>query len=108
MDGASVARRSANCGALRGRSGGMRGDQQASSAETTANNNANTFGGNAAALYSTTVPQLTAEATAPAGYSPSDLAAMNTGAEQSAGGAEAGAVGQGGLMAARTRNKGAF
>lgn len=84
-----------------------RGSSQATGAATQATNNSNTFGGNAGSLFSTLAPALTAEAANPTGYNPSDLAAMNTEAEQSAGGTQAGAVGQGGLMAARTRNKGA-
>lgn len=41
------------------------------------------------------------------GYTPTQKAAINTAAQQSAGGSNAGAVGQGGLYAARTRNAGA-
>lgn len=83
-----------------------RGDSTAQSGETAGLNNANTFGANAQGLYSTVVPQLSEQAANPAGYNPADLARMETGAQQSAGGAEAGAVGQGGLLAARTRNAG--
>lgn len=54
------------------------------------------------------LPTLESEVTNPQGYAPSDLAAMNTAAQQSAGGSMAGAVGQGNLQAARTRNAGAF
>jgi hypothetical protein len=67
---------------------------------------ANTSMGNAASLYGTAVPALTAEATAPAGIAAPDLAKMTTSAEQSAGGSNAGAVGQGSLLAARTKNAG--
>jgi hypothetical protein len=84
-----------------------RGDTSAQTAETSANNLSNTYGGNAGALYGSLAPQLQAEAAHPAGYSPSTLSAMNTAGQQSAGGSMAGAVGQGGLLAARTRNAGA-
>lgn len=59
-------------------------------------------------LYNTLVPQLKDQSQNPQGYAPEDLAAMNTASSQSLGGAEAGAVGQGNLMAARTRNAGGF
>ena len=62
---------------------------------------------NAESLYGTLAPQLEAEAAHPAGFAPTDLAAMNTAAQQSAGGSEGAAVGQGALRAARTRNAGA-
>jgi hypothetical protein len=52
------------------------------------------------------MPQLQNEAVNPAGIAPADLAAMNTAAQQSGGGAAAGTVGQGGLLSARTRNAG--
>jgi hypothetical protein len=63
--------------------------------------------GNANSLYGDLVPTLEGEIAHPAGYAPSDLSAMETGAQQSAGGSQASAVGQGGLYAARTGNKGA-
>ena len=63
--------------------------------------------GNANSLYGSLAPTLEGEIAHPAGYAPSDLSAMETGAQQSAGGSQAGAVGQGGLYAARTGNKGA-
>lgn len=84
----------------------MRGDQQASGAEGQSNANSNTFMGNANSLYGDLAPTLEGEIAHPAGYAPSDLSAMETGAQQSAGGSQSGAVGQGGLYAARTRNKG--
>lgn len=84
-----------------------RGDQQSQGAAGQSNANANTFMGNANALYGQLTPQLESEVAHPAGYSPEDLAAMETGALQSAGGSQASAVGQGGLLAARTRNSGA-
>lgn len=61
---------------------------------------------NASNLYGFLAPELTAEASAPSGYSPTDLATMNTAAQQSAGGGQAAAVGQGALLAGRTHNAG--
>ncbi len=58
------------------------------------------------AAYGTAAPVLNTMATNPMGYSPADLAAMKTSSIQSTGGATAGAVGQGGLEAARTNNAG--
>lgn len=62
---------------------------------------------NSNALYGTLAPELGAEAAHPAGYTPTQLAAQNTAAQQSSGGSQAGTVGQAGLLAARTRNAGA-
>ena len=91
-----------------------RGNNQSQTASTQGNanavqasNNSQNFLNNSNALYSTVVPQLTAEAAHPAGFNPTDYAAMNTDAQQSAGGSQAAAVGQGGLLGARTRNSGA-
>jgi hypothetical protein len=50
---------------------------------------------------------LTAEAVNPPGYSPTQMAAQTTAAEQTAGGSNAGATGGALLRAARTRNAGA-
>lgn len=85
----------------------MRGDQQAQTAEGTANNSANTFGGNANSLYSAVAPQLMSEAAHPTGFTPQQEANMTTAAEQGAGGGQAAAVGQGALLGARTKNAGA-
>lgn len=63
---------------------------------------------NANDLYSKLFPILQGEATNPQGYSPKDVSAMNTASQQSIGGSTAGAVGEGNLAAARTRNAGAF
>lgn len=84
-----------------------RGSTQATSAATTAANNSNAFGGNASSLYSTLTPQLTNEAANPQGFNPADEAGMQTEAQQTAGGTQSAAVGEGGLQAARTRNAGA-
>ena len=72
-----------------------------------AQNQANTENANAANIYGGLEPTLQAEAAHPSGYTPQQKAEMNTAAQQSAGGSTAGAVGQGGLYAARTRNAGA-
>lgn len=63
---------------------------------------------NSNALYNSLFPQFSAEATNPKGFGSGDLAAMNTAAQQSVGGSTAGAVGEGTLRAARTRNSGGF
>lgn len=83
-----------------------RGDQQAQGAAGQANSNANSFFGNANSIYGNLAPSLVSEAAHPAGYAPTDESALETGAQESAGGSQAGAVGQGGLYAARTRNAG--
>ena len=83
-----------------------RGSDRADNAATSAQGISNTSAGNAQGLYSTLAPELQSTATAPQGFNPNDFAAMNTSAQQSAGGSAAGAVGQGGLLAARTRNAG--
>ena len=80
--------------------------KQATDAATTAANLSSGLEGQASSIYSTLVPTLQAEAAHPQGISPTDLAAMNTEAKQTAGGVSAGATGQGALLAARTRNAG--
>lgn len=84
---------------------GVTKDQLANSG--TADALSNQLTANAANIYGGLEPQLQAESAHPSGYSPTQTAAMNTAAQQSAGGSTAGAVGQGGLYAARTRNPGA-
>lgn len=61
---------------------------------------------NSSDLYKKLFPMLMQEATSPTGYDPTDLAAMNTAAQQSQGGATAAAVGDLGLQAARSGNAG--
>lgn len=56
--------------------------------------------------YGTIAPLLTQEATNPTGYTPQEKANMLTAGEQATGGATSAAVGQGGLLAARTNNIG--
>ena len=72
----------------------------------TANGLEGLYGGNAAGVNSTLQPLLTSQAVAPTGESPNDIAAQTTAAEQTAGGANAGATGGAMLRAARTRNLG--
>jgi len=59
-------------------------------------------------IYNELFPQLSGEATNPQGYGIQGLNAMNTANQQSIGGSNAAAVGEGNQMAARTRNVGAF
>lgn len=84
-----------------------RSSNDASATITQAQQNSDTNTGNANALYSDLAPTLESQVANPQGYSPVDEAAMETGAQQGAGGGEAAAVGQGGLLAARTGNAGA-
>lgn len=72
------------------------------------NNQAATAGGTASNIYSGLEPQLSAEATNPQGYSPTDLNAMTTASQQAMGGSTAGITGQGNLQVARTRNSGGY
>jgi len=82
-----------------------------SAAAQTAANQANaisdTSSNNAGALFSTLAPELESQLANPQGISPADMARIKTSDMQTAGGGEAGAVGQGALLAARTRNAGA-
>jgi hypothetical protein len=78
-------------------------------------NNAGTGQGAQSQLYnqgqgvsSFLTPQLEQEATSPQGYTPQQLAYMNTASQQSEGASTAGITGQANLQAARTRNAGGF
>jgi hypothetical protein len=73
----------------------------------TALNQSNQLGANAGALYGPLSAQLQSQMAHPSGYTPAQMAAQNTAAQQSAGGSNASTVGQGALLAARTRNAGA-
>src|SRR6202789_1893127 len=86
-------------------SSGIKGDALANSG--TAGAMSSQLGGNAGALYGPLSAQLTSQMAHPSGYTPGQMAAQNTAAQQSAGGSQAGSVGQGALLAARTRNAGA-
>ena len=83
-----------------------RGNSQADQASTTANQNAQTYSGNAGSLFSTLAPTLMTEAAHPAGMSPTDIANADTASMQSEGGSGAAAQGLGALHSARTRNAG--
>jgi hypothetical protein len=83
---------------------GVAADQLSNSG--TANNLSNQLTANASNIYGGLEPTLQAEAAHPSGYTPQQKALQNTAAQQSSGGSTAGAVGQGGLYAARTRNAG--
>lgn len=69
---------------------------------------ASTAGKNATSLYNTLMPEYAQEASGNDGFSSGDMSSMNTAAQQSVGGSVAGAVGQGDLSSARTRNAGGF
>lgn len=84
---------------------GIKSDALANSG--TANAQAGQLGANAGALYGGLAPQLQSQMAHPSGYTPAQQAAQTTAAQQSAGGSMAGTVGQGALLAARTRNAGA-
>lgn len=62
---------------------------------------------NASGIYGPLASTLQSQAVHPSGLTPSQMAAQNTAAQQSAGGSNAATVGQGALLAARTRNAGA-
>ncbi len=64
--------------------------------------------GNAQSGYNFLDPQLRSEATNPQGYTPEQLAYMNTASQQSLGGGAAATTGEANLTAARTRNAGGF
>lgn len=83
---------------------GIKGDLLNNS--NTANGLESVYGSNAAGINSTLTPALTQEAVNPTGYTPTQLGAQTTAAEQSAGGSNAGATGGALLRAARTRNVG--
>lgn len=72
----------------------------------TAQGENSTLMGNAGNLYGSLAPTLQAQAAAPSGYTPTQKAAMDTAGQQSAGGTQAAAVGQGALLASRTKNAG--
>ncbi len=84
-----------------------RGDQTAQAGEKQALTNSSDLSGKASQVYSSLAPTLAGDVAHAPGYNPSELANMNTAAQQSMGGAVAGATGQGGLLAARTNNAGA-
>ena len=64
--------------------------------------------GQGTAISGFLTPQLESEATNPEGYTPQQLAYMNTASQQSLGGGVAATTGQANLEAARTRNAGGY
>jgi hypothetical protein len=85
--------------------GGITGDLLGNSSQ--AQGLSSLYGSNAAGINQTLTPALTQEAINPTGYTPTQMAAQTTAAEQSAGGGNAGATGGALLRAARSRNAGA-
>lgn len=83
-----------------------RGSNTAQTAANSAQGVSNQAGAAAGSLFSTLTPELLNESANPQGFAPADLAAMNTASQESAGGSESAAVGQGALQAARTHNLG--
>jgi hypothetical protein len=74
----------------------------------TANGLGSSYDNGAALTGSVLSPTLQQMATNPTGYSPAEVADMNTAAMQSYGGAQAGTVGQANLQAARMNNAGGY
>ena len=77
-----------------------RNDAAAQTAANSANTISSTAAENAGGLYGVLAPELESEAAHPQGFDPTTMAQMTTAAEQAAGGSQAGATGQGGLLAA--------
>lgn len=85
-----------------------RGSDVAQNSATQSQNTATGLTSNANSLYGNLAPMLTSQAAHPTGFSPQDQASMETAALDTAAGSQSGAVGQGNLEAARTRNAGGF
>ncbi len=83
-----------------------RGDATARQAETSGVNYSQNLQGQQNQLYSTLAPTLQQDIAHPVGLNPYEKAQANTAAQESAGGSQAAAVGQGALQAQRTRNAG--
>ena len=71
-----------------------------------AGNLANQYESNALGINSALAPTLTSQMVNPQGYNPTTMGQMQTAAEQTAGGSNAGVAGTAGLRATRTRNLG--
>src|SRR5690348_6118108 len=82
--------------------------KQAAAAVNNENKVSGDLGSKATSLEDTLIPQYESEITNPQGFGNSSLNAMNTAAQQSTGGATAGAVGAMARAAARTRNRGGY
>jgi hypothetical protein len=83
-----------------------RGNEQAQQASESGLGYSKALQGQQQSLYGTLSPALTQDVINPTGLTPQAKANANTAAQQSVGGSNAGAVGQGSLMAQRTRNAG--
>lgn len=83
-----------------------RGNDQAQAASKSGLGYSQTLQGQQGSLYGTLAPALQQDVYNPQGLSPTEKATANTAAQQSAGGSQAGATGQGALLAQRTRNAG--
>ena len=83
-------------------------EKQAKSTYAAQNAAAQKYGQQADTLYGQLLPQYTQMATNPSGFDRTTLNNMTTAGMQANGGATAGAVGQGNLMAARTGNIGGY
>src|SRR5580765_8283454 len=83
-----------------------RGSDQANAQANTSVGQNNTLFQGGQGVYNTLAPQLEAQAANPQGFGAENLARINTANQQSAGGSEAAAVGQGALEDSRTRNAG--
>lgn len=84
----------------------MRGNQTAQQGAQSGLQYSQNLQGQQNALYSSLAPTLEQDIAHPVGLNPYEKAAANTAAQQSAGGTQAAAVGQGALQAQRTRNAG--
>jgi hypothetical protein len=73
-----------------------------------AQSNSNALYGQGGGINSFLTPTLESEAANPQGYTPQQLAYMNTASQQSLGGGAAATTGEANLAAARTRNAGGF
>ncbi len=83
-----------------------RGNQQAQDASKSALGYSGALQGQQSSLYGALAPQLMGDISHPTGFTPNEKAEQNTAAQESAGGSQAGAVGQGALLSQRTRNSG--
>lgn len=83
-----------------------RGSDKAQAAASSAQGISDNLAGESSSVYNDLAPELEGQLAHPAGFSQPDMAAMTTSAEQSAGGTQAGATGQGALLASRTGNIG--
>ena len=83
-----------------------RGNDQAIQGAKSAVNYSGTLQNQQGSLYGALAPQLMGDISHPTGFTPNEKAEQNTAAQESAGGSEAGAVGQGALLSQRTRNSG--